>query len=260
MSLILGLIVGLGIVAILIWMYIDTRKEFTSQHLQNTLKEMHKELLHLKDVRLSQKHPTREELEAMVPVLMHKLRIVDIGDWDNFIRSTARQMKRPLTQQTIKKGTWHYKVASVVSHIQTDLLNSKASTVNDRDLDAFVEWFDGQSWSLEALRSEDKQWTNLYDSIEPFMRDSKLRELIGYHIDISYVSCNSLLVERYTREWTNSLPIRILRQILLTGALSPRKVDSELSALLGDIDKRMNMLNRKREDKHIGKERINTSE
>jgi hypothetical protein len=232
----------LGLLAILTWMYIDTRKEFSSQHLQDTLKEMHKELLHLKDVRLSQKQPEREEVERMIPVLMHKLRIIDIGEWDNVIKSMAKQMKRPITKQSIKKGTWFFKVASVGSQIKKDLISSGESTRDD--LAIIVEWLDSQSWGLKELRDKDKQWGRLYETIEPFTRDNKLRELIYNHISISYVSCNGLLIYNYSIKWPNSIPIAVLHQTWVGSPFSPIEMNKELSGILGGIDKRMSVLNR----------------
>lgn len=242
---VVGLIVGLGIVAILAWMYIDTRKEFTSQHLQNTLKDMHKQLLHLKDDRLSHDQPSRQELEEMIPVLMHKLGIVDIGDWDKFIKKTARQMKGAITQRGMRQGTWHYQLASVTSRMQRDLLTSKESTISDSDIDILAEWFGRQSWAIKDPYRTDKQWTMLYNSIEPFTRDNKLQSLINDHILVTYVSSNALLVDTYMQKWPNSLPMRILHQTLQTSDLSPLKVNGVLSDILGGIDKRMDVLHKR---------------
>lgn len=193
------LISVLGILAILIWMYIDTRKEFSSQHLQNTLKEMHKQILHLKDAQLRHDQPSRQQLEEMIPVLMYKLGIVDIGGWDKFIKKTAKQMKGAITQRGIRQGTWHYQLASVTSRMQRDLLASKESTISNSDIDILAEWFGSQSWAIENPYRTDKRWTILYNSIEPFTRDNKLQGLINDHILVTYVSSNALLVDAYIK-------------------------------------------------------------
>lgn len=244
---ILGLTLGLGILAILIWMYIDTKREFTSQHLQNTLKEMHKRLRHLTDIQLSKKHPRKEELKEkikiMAPVLMHKLELVDLDRWDNFKDSIAIQLKRPITEQSKRKGTWHYKVSGVAARIKKDLLDSKNWTM--AGIDIIIEWFDSQTWALKEIREKDKQWNSLYETIEPFTRDGKLRELISKHISISYGSCNALLVAHYSAKWPTSIPIAVLHETLVGSPLNPVKIDLALSEILGDIDKRMNTLKRK---------------
>jgi len=157
----LGLTLGLGIVAILIWMYIDTRREFTGQHLQDTLKEMHKRLLHLKDIQLSQKQVDINEIEIMVPVLMDKLGLVDMSRWDKFVESISAQMKRGITEQSKRKGTWHYKVAGIASKIKRDLVSSRHWTMADFDI--IGDWLDSQNWGLKELRDNDKQWNKLYE-------------------------------------------------------------------------------------------------
>lgn len=247
---VVGLIVGLGIVGILVWMYIDTRKEFTSQYLQNTLKEMHKRMLHLKDIKLSQTQADIGEINMMIPVLMDKLDLVDMSRWDKFVGNMSKQMKRSITERAKKQGTWHYMVAGAASRIIKDLVNSRHWAT--ADLDILVDWLDSQKWGLRELRdSDNKHWNKLRESIEPFSRDSKLRELIGKHISLSYGSCSMLLVTNYSEKWPNSVPLAVLHATLIGSPLNPVKIDLALSEILGDIDKRMYILKRK--------ERVNAS-
>jgi hypothetical protein len=241
------LILVFGILAILIWMYIDTRKEFTSQHLQNTLKEMHKQMLHLKSLHPALTQADIEEAEAMAPVLMDKLGLIDMGEQDKFRGKLAAQIKRGITEKSKKDGTWYYKVAGAVSRAEKELINSRDYTA--ADLDIIVDWIDSQSWGLKQLRGDDKRWGKLFESIEPFSRDSKLRELIGNHIATSYSSCNMLLVTEAQPRWRNSIPLMVLQRALIGSPLNPVKTSLALSEILADIDKRMNILNRKRGDK-----------
>jgi hypothetical protein len=239
-AMLVGLIVGLGIVGVLVWMYVDTRREFTTQRLQDSLKEMHKRLLRLKDMRLTQAQPDLKQMEITIPVLMDKLELVDLDRWNNFVESIARQMKRSITEQSKRKGTWPYKVAGVASKIRKDLANSRTWTV--ADLDIIADWLDSQSWGLRELRDNDKQWNKLYELIEPFTRDSKLRALISKHISVSYGSCGILLVISYAKRWPTSIPLAVLHEALIGSPLSPVKISFALSEILGDIDKRMNIL------------------
>lgn len=242
-AMVVGLIVGLGIVAILAWMYIDARKEFTSQYLQNTLKEMHKRMLRLKDIKLSQTQVGMNEINMMFPVLIDKLGLVNMSRWDKFVDNMSKQMKRSITERSKRQGTWYYMVAGTASKIIKDLVKSRHWTM--ADLDIIVDWLDSQKWGLKELRDSDKQWNKLRESIEPFSRDSKLRELISKHISVSYSSCGMLLVTNYSEKWPNSAPLAVLRATLIGSPLNPTKIDLALSEVLGDIDKRMNILKRK---------------
>jgi hypothetical protein len=243
-----GLVVGLGIVGILIWMYIDTRKEFTSQHLQDMLKEMHKQMLHIKGLRPALTQVEIKEVEAMAPVLMDKLGLIDMDEQDRFRGKLAAQIKRGVTEKSKRDGTWYYKVAGAVSRAEKELVNSRDYTA--ADLDIIVGWIDSQSWGLKQLRDDDKRWGKLFESIEPFTRDSRLRELIGNHIAVSYTSCNMSLVTDAQPKWRNSIPLMVLQRALIGSPLNPVKTSLALSEILADIDKRMNILNRRKGNKH----------
>ena len=244
----MSLILGLGILAILIWMCIDTRRAFTSHYLQNTLKEMHKRMLSLRDTQLSRKHLDMKQVEMATPILMDKLELVKQGDWDKFIKKWGKQIK----QRTKRKGNWYYKVFGVASEMKKDLINSKNWTM--ADLDIVGEWLDSLHWGLKELRDGDseskgdKQWNKLYKSIEPFTRDNKLRELISKHISISYGSCSVSLIFSYSAKWRNNMFLTLLHATLVGSPISPVKIDLALSEILGDIDKRMKIL--KRRGKH----------
>ena len=239
-------VIGLGVLGVLFWMYTDTRKEFRSNHLIDTLKEMHKQMLYLKNTQLSRKQLDMKQVELVTPVLMEKLELVKLGDWDKFKKNIAKQIRRHITERSKKKGDWYYKVAGVASEIKKDLVSSKNWKM--ADLDIVGEWLDGQHWGLEELRKDDKRWNKLYESIEPFTRDSKLRELISNHISLSYGSCSTLLIFGYSAKWQNNMFLTLLHATLVGSPISPIKIDLALSEILSDIDRRMEIL--KRRGKH----------
>ena len=233
-----------GIALILVWMYFDARSQFTAQYLHDVLRDMHRRLLSLKDVRLSRQRLAMNQVETVAPVLMDRLDLVPLGHWPKFRKSVARQVRRPITTRSRLDGTWRYKVSAVASRIKKDLVDSKKWTM--ADLDIVADWLDGQNWGLQPLRDGDEDWNRLYGKIAPFTTDHQLRLLIDKHISLSYGACSIMLIAGYAAKWPTSIDLEILRATLLGSPLRPVKLDLALSEVLSDIEARMHVLSKRR--------------
>ena len=60
------------------------------------------------------------------------------------------------------------------------------------------EHLDSLHIGLGELRDKDKKWQKLFKKTKPYMKDSKLRELIDKHISCSYAFCSTLLEISYS--------------------------------------------------------------
>lgn len=233
------ILLGASISAILIWMYIDARRYFKSNYLVDTLTEMHKRMIQLKDIRLSS-GANKRRMELALPILMDRLDLIELGKWDDFKKGIIKRAQRGVQHSS----NIFFKVLSVAIKTARDLTGSRQWAIEDAD--KVAKWLDDQHMGLAELRSADKHWNTLYESIRPFTLDDRLRVLINKHISLSYDVCAVLLISGYSAKWPNSPWLRFAYTTLVGSPISSVRIDLALSEILGNINKRMEILRRGR--------------
>jgi hypothetical protein len=132
--------------------------------------------------------------------------------------------------------------------LKKELCESKDWTMEDAM--AMGEWLDGLGIGISDLRDKDKKWKDMYRTAEPFMRDDKLRELVDKHISSSYMLSSGSLCIGYSSKIHNKKKTRLLYIALVGSPIQPQKIDSALSVILSDIEKRQQIME-KNEDKKL---------
>ncbi len=238
------IIAGVTLAGILIWIYLDTRKEVSSNFLTNTLTEMHKRLIEIKNQKLSKmKKIERKQVEDVIPILLNNLGVISLSNYNKWESNAQRRIKRhmPNPGRKIKKN-WYIDVLGAASQISKELFEAKDWSIDD--LVTVGEWLDRQHWGVGELRENDNIWNSLYESIQPYMLDGVLREQITKHVSYSYGACSILLTQGYSMKWPDSPFSSLLHTTLIGNATSKVEIDTELSKPLSDIDKRLKILMR----------------
>jgi len=235
-------------VSLVIWaikstkpLVVETKTEIIgrSEHPTDTLTKMHQRMIELKKVRLSH-NINLKQFESVLPTLMYKLGLIELGKWDDTEKSIRKRIKRAVGKN--RKGTRsaYFKAICEASRIKREWLQSQNWTIQDGL--KIGEWLDGYNWGLRELRDNDTQWNELWESIKPYLLDSKLRELIEKHINLSYVYSSTLLVDDYSKKYPRSIRLLMLHETLVGSPINPVKVEFALSEVLAEIKEQMGML------------------
>lgn len=237
--LILSIIPILGIVGVLVWMYVDVRKEFRSDYVANTLTEMHERMLQFVSQRLKSVRDNKW-LEDAIPELVHKWGVIDIGDWGKFRVRMQKRIRRNVPKEDIRNVSRWFKVASVASKIKQEFMGLKEWT--EEDVLIMGGWLDGQGKGLTAIRDRDGKWNKLDKTLRPYMKDSKLRTLIKRHKDYSYAYCSVSLIDHFMDKDRSNPISRMLLNVLKDCCVSKEQVNEDLYKVLDDIRNRMKVL------------------
>jgi hypothetical protein len=243
----LWLILPIGILVLLVWAYVDTKREeyrkadTKQKSLIDILTEIHDRMMHLKDMRLRQRFD-KKRFEDACPLFFDQLGIVKVGEWDTYQKKIAKRVKRHVPKSPEKKARigWRYKVVGEVKEIVKELVNSK-----DWQIDDLVKaggHLDSIHMGLGELRDNDEQWQNLFKMVKPYTTDSVLRELIDKYISHSYAFCSTLLVIGYGNRLPKHEFGRMLCSALTSSNISPYKIEIALGEILEDITKRLKIL------------------
>ncbi|MBA7601243.1 hypothetical protein ES703_08310 [subsurface metagenome] len=209
----------------------DTGNDLT---LVEILTEMHKQMMHLKAVRLKQPFD-KKQFEDAVPLFFDKLGLIKLNDWDTYEKKIAKRIKHriPKSPERQAKFGWRYKVTSEAQEIVRELVSSREWEIEDgvkagKHLDSLYI-------GLGELRDKSEEWQGLFEKMRPYLTDASLRELIDKHISCSYAYCSMLLVINYG----SKLPKNGLEQLLfaaLSGSNSPTEIDIALYEILEQVE------------------------
>ncbi|MBN1176345.1 MAG: hypothetical protein JXA51_01560 [Dehalococcoidales bacterium] len=231
---------------------IDSKKENASDSLIDTLINLHKQMMHFKDVRLKQ-NIDKQAFDDAVPLLFHKWGLVDIGKWDEFEKKTRKSLRKHISKSPKKSGKRYFEVISAAEQLKKELCESKEWSTEDGMV--IGEWLDGLDIGISELRDKDKNWQDMYRNAEPYMRDEKLRELIDRHISSSYMLSSGSLCIGYSNKIHNKTKTRLLYIALVGSPIRPEQIDLALSEILSDIEKRQQMMKKKEEQKLLESEK-----
>jgi hypothetical protein len=214
-------------------------KEITSNNLVDKLTNMHRQMIHLNNVRLSKsKKVDLTKSDDVGAILMDRLGLVELAKWDSFKKNIQRRIKKAVPK--IRKDNWRFKVLSKASEIKKELCEAREWGVDDALI--ICEWLEEQHWGVRELRDKDETWNNLYESVKPYLVDDELRELIRKHITYSYIGCSVLLISAYSKKRQSSIFLALLHSVLIGSPIDPTEIDLELSRIIADIDKRTKIL------------------
>jgi hypothetical protein len=218
-----------------------------NRHLASTLTMMHRRMMELQKVRLS-RNINLKQFESALPTLMDKLGLVELDKWGNFENSIRKRIRRAIGKKPTGTRSAYFKAICEASKIKKELSQSQDWTIQDGL--KISEWLDGYHWGIRELRDNDPRWRALWDSINPYLVNRKLRELIEKHINFSYVYSSASLIAGYSRKHRASIRLSVLYEALVGSPISPVKIDLALSEILADIEKWMSVL--EQEGKSIG--------
>lgn len=243
----LWLILPIGILVLLVWAYVDTRREESSkadtkhENLIGILRGMHDRMMYLKEKRLKQKFDRKRFADAC-PLFFDQLGIVKVGEWDTYKRRVAKRLKRHVPKSPEKKAriVWRYKVVGEAKAIVRELVNSKVWQIDD--LVKAGAHLDSIHMGLGELRDKDEQWQSLFKMVTPYTTDSTLRGLVENYVSHSYAFCSTLLLINYGNRLPKHEFERMLCSALTSSNISPDKIEIALGEILEDISKRLKIL------------------
>lgn len=240
----LWLILPIGILVLLVWAYVDTRREESSktdtkhENLIGILRGMHDRMMYLKEKRLKQKF-NKKHFEDACPLLFAQL---GIGEWETYEKRLAKRAKRHIPKSHEKKAKigWRYRLVGEVKESVKELVNSKNWQIDD--LVKAGGHLDSIHMGLGELRDKDEQWQGLFKFIRPYTIDSILRGLIDSYISHSYAFCSTLLLISYGNRLPKHEFGRMLCSALTSSNISPDKIEIALGEILEKITERLKIL------------------
>lgn len=243
----LWLILPIGILVLLVWAYVDTRRQESSkvdtkhENVIGILTEMHDRMKYLKEERLKQRFDSKRFEEAC-PLFFDQLGIVKLGEWDTWERGIAKRIKRHVPKSPKKKAgvIWRYKVIGEAKETVKELVNSKVWQIDD--LVKAGGHLDSIHMGLGELRDKDEQWQSLFKMVRPYTTDSILGGLVDKYLSHSYAFCSALLVIDYGNRLPKHDFGRMLCSALTSSNISPDKIEIALGEILEDITKRLKIL------------------
>jgi hypothetical protein len=212
----------------------QTEKRGKDNHLPNILISMHERMMYLKTVRAKQRF-NKKQFEKATPILLDKLGLVKLGEWDDFKKKWSKKLRRlvPKSPEKRKDYRWHYKVIGKGTEIRDDLVGSKKWQIEDAV--KVGEWLDSLHIGLGELRDNDEKWQSLFKMTEPFRNDSILRKLIHKHISSSYAFCSSSLCISYGNRLPKNNFSQLLYAELVDSNISPHDIEITLNEILEEI-------------------------
>jgi hypothetical protein len=218
------------------------------------LTQMHRRLVELQKEKRVHTKIGMKQLEEVLPTLAYRMGIIKkIGDWPDFEERVKRRVKRAMPRRAIPRPNLSRRLRfmefvkfrerarlialSVALEVKDELFKSKEWTFQDGM--KVSKWLDDYNWGVEELRDNDPQWKSLYESISHYLKDDVLHELIGKHIDFSYIYNNISLIICYSERYPKNIFLLMLHETLLGSPISPIEAERALSELLSEIEKRL---------------------
>jgi len=225
------------------------------ESLLDTLTAMHRRLIELQKEKAAHTKVSLGKLKKVLPTLADRMGTVKHEDWPKFEHELKLRIRRacpPRPYMNFRgrfnfrrwaklKEEWKEEVyrsaLSVATKAKDELLHTKEWTLADGI--KVAEWLDGYDWGIKKLRDDDARWKALYESIDNYLIDGVLRDLIKEHIDLSHVYNNMSLIIHYSGKFKHDIYSLMLYAVLVGGPMSPEQVDMGLNEILGKIEKRL---------------------
>lgn len=238
----------LAIVAILILVYLDARREFYSDRVVLTLTEMHRLMFARAEKQVSKTGKNTRWLESAIPVLCHRWGIVDIGNYKKWRSHLLRRAKRAAPSTIKDSNERAFKLASIGAKMRDEILASRKWA--EADLEQMGEWLDGQDKGVGAIR-DSQAWQTLDDSLRDYRADSVLKRLIEKHQRYSYYYCSVYVGEHLLDRERRNPAARLMLDILSQMPLNRSSIRQGLEDILNEVRKRMKVLQRREKQKTL---------
>jgi hypothetical protein len=226
-----------------------------SENLVDILIAMHRRLIELQKEKAAHTKVGLEALKKVLPTLADRIGIVTYEDWPEFeceLKSKILQAIPPKPRMNII-GRFRYKRWARLNEEWKDRVYTSTLSVVRKEKDKWLnttewtfedgikiaKWVDGYDWGIQKLRDNDQQWKPLYESLDTYLRDDVLRNLINEHIDLSHIYNNVCLLMHYSGKFKHDVSSLMLYEGLVGSPISPEEVDRGLSEILRDIEKRL---------------------
>jgi hypothetical protein len=239
------------IIGLLTWTFLRVKKEFVTEYLPNTLTKMNERVLRLIPNKVKENKKTDWMLDA-IPVLFHKLKVVDIGDWDTYENSLKKRIKNAISKIHDARKRW-FATASISSQIKDEWIGAREWVKEDTI--TVGKWLDSYDMGVSSIIESDKYWRKLDKSLDPYRTDSSLRKLIKEFNDYSYCYCSTILVQDYGKQYKNNSAkhedkLKQLLTVTLTEKLDTESTKIEMNEILDNITKRVHIFSNKKQKTH----------
>ncbi|MDD2471548.1 MAG: hypothetical protein PHT28_01300, partial [Dehalococcoidales bacterium] len=229
--------------------YFNAKKEYSAKYLNNHLNKMHERIGELNNNRsLKIEHITKDKIKNAIPILMHKLGLVDMERWEGFIANCREQLNKSAKRAVENGGSKKFAIMSETSKLRASLVNSKADW-DITDIEIIGDWLELLGLGINETRDNDKAWLSHFSLIRPFAVDSELRELIYKHIALSTGYYNIGILQKLADKWVHSDFSMALYMLVIESPISKTKINSALDEIGEDINKRMHILKKVKIDK-----------
>jgi len=227
-----------------------------NENLTDTLTRMHRRLVELQDEKFSHTKPSYGQIEKALPMLADRMGAVKIEDWPRYLRNLKSRIRRASPHRPISRGSirqratewvkWRERVrlatVSVAKEAKAELLQSKKWAWKDGV--KISDWIDEHHWGVQDIRDADQQWKADFESISHYLKqDTRLRELITEHIEMSRFYNDACLINRYSQRLPKTSFLITLHEALVGSPISPVNAEIYLSEISAEIDEQMNVLN-----------------
>jgi hypothetical protein len=197
---------------ILLWMYLDSRKEFKERYLLELLEKMHNHMIVYID-KAFERGMTNDKWDETMKLIADRLGIIKINDWENNIKKVATQLGvDKLSEEDIKNmsqddknGIGQKILVWVSKFVKTPKIKDREWNVEDAI--AIGEVLDGQQVGLVSYRDVDKEWQSLYKQVEEmkhYYNDAEINQLVRTQMRLSQSFCNLKLFTEYLAKFTQS--------------------------------------------------------
>jgi hypothetical protein len=236
---------------------VETKTEIIgkSENLTDTLTRMHRRLVELQDEKFTDTKFSYGQVEKAIPILLDRMNVIKIEDWPAYLRNLKSRIRRAtprrlklhgsLRQKAVRWVEWRASIQqariSVAREAKAELLKPIKWTLENGV--KVSNWIDEHHWGVQDIRDTDQQWKKDFEAIGHYLKkDARLRELITKHIEMSRLSNNACLMERYSQTVPKDSFLTALQEAMVESPLSPVKIEIYLSEISGEIDKQMVIL------------------
>ena len=221
--------------------------------LNGTLICMHKRLIELQTEKYKHTKIPYKKWEKVIPTLADRVGTVKLKDWPKFQKKLLARIKQnmPGYQKIKSKDPFrlfverrervHMAGLIVAAEVKKELIDLKKW--NEDDVQKTCDWLDGYHWGLKELRDNDIEWNVMFNSINHYMTDTKLRGLIKRHIDVSYMYNSTNLIVRYGDRYPKTLFGSMLWETVAGKPISKSTIEIDLAKILSQITKRQQLIN-----------------
>lgn len=232
------IVLALGIIGVLAWMYADARREFRSDVVASTLTEMHRQMFSLATKKVA-KGKNTNWIRSAVPVLCYKWRIVELGQYKKWQSRIQSRFKQALPKNDRENPASYLKAIGVADKIKQEIMSSREWGIDD--LVKIGEWLDEQGKGVGTIRDSDT-WSQLNNRLRDYRIDDQLKTLIKTYQTYSYAFCSIYVAEQILLRERRNPVANTLLTVLMGMPFSKHQISEGLEEVLDGVRTRMREL------------------